>query len=168
MLDENGEVRLSVIEMLEKENNMKAVKLSWLSWKDPLNAYWSMVVYVTIRADAARLLKDIYFVVDGESALTLLLNFRRGPTQRFRCFGVGHKAISCTRPQLCNRCAQLGHLEKAGKKYSPRCPVCSGPHDSSGRQCRILDLATNVPVEAVLANGLAKAAECTTQHGERR
>jgi hypothetical protein len=43
-------------------------KLSWLSRKNSLKAYGSMVVYVTRRADAARLLGGQYFDVDGESA----------------------------------------------------------------------------------------------------
>jgi hypothetical protein len=57
VLDENGEVRVSVKEMLEKENDVKIAKLSWLSRKDSPKAYGSMVVYVTKRADAARLLE---------------------------------------------------------------------------------------------------------------
>jgi hypothetical protein len=57
VLDENGEVRVGVKEMLEKENDVKIAKLSWLSRKDSPKAYGSMVVYVTKRADAARLLE---------------------------------------------------------------------------------------------------------------
>jgi hypothetical protein len=57
VLDENNEVRAGVTEMLEKENDVMIAKLSWLSRKDLPKAYGSMVVYITKRADAARLLE---------------------------------------------------------------------------------------------------------------
>jgi hypothetical protein len=57
VLDEHGELRTGVIEMLEKENEVRIAKISWLSWKDLLKAYGSIVVYVTKRADVARLLE---------------------------------------------------------------------------------------------------------------
>jgi hypothetical protein len=81
VLDENGEVRAGMTEMLEKENDVKIAKLSWLSRKDSPKAYRSMVVYVTKRADAARLLEGQYFDVDGESAFTRVLEPSHGPTQ---------------------------------------------------------------------------------------
>lgn len=64
----NGELRAGVMEMLEKENDVKIAKLSWLIWKDSSKAYGPMVVYVTKRADAARLLEGKYFNADGKSA----------------------------------------------------------------------------------------------------
>jgi hypothetical protein len=98
VLDENGEVRAGVTEMLEKENDVKVAKLLWLSRKDSPKAYGSMVVYMTKRADAARLLEGQYFDVDGESAFAQVFEPRHGPMQCFKCLGLGHKAFSCTRP----------------------------------------------------------------------
>jgi hypothetical protein len=144
VLDENGEVRAGVTEMLEKENDVKIAKLSWLSRKDSPKAYGSIVVYVTKRADAARLLEGQYFDVDGESAFARVFEPRHGPMQCFKCLGLGHKAFSCTRPQLCSRCAQPGHRHSECQAGIPKCAVCSGPHDSSSRQCRVLYPATNV------------------------
>jgi hypothetical protein len=144
VLDENGEVRAGVMEMLEKENDVKIAKLSWLSRKDSPKAYGSMVVYVTKRADAARLLEGQYFDVDGESAFTRVFEPRHGPMQCFKCLGLGHKAFLCTRPQLCSRCAQPGHRHSECQADSPKCAVCSGPHDSASRQCRVIYPATNV------------------------
>lgn len=69
VLDENGELRVRATELMEKENEVKIAKRSWHSRKDSPKAYGSMVVYVTKRADAARLLEGQYFNVDGESAL---------------------------------------------------------------------------------------------------
>jgi hypothetical protein len=105
VLDENGEVRVGVKEMLEKENEVKIAKLSWLSRKDSPKAYGSMVVYVNKCANAGRLLEGQYFDVDGESAFAGVFEPRHGPMQCFICLGLGHKAFSCTRPQLCSRCA---------------------------------------------------------------
>lgn len=144
VLDENGEVRAGVTEMLEKENDVKIAKLSWLSRKDSPKAYGSIVVYVTKRADVARLLEGQYFDVNGESAFTRVFEPRHGPMQCFKCLGLGHKAFSYTRPQLCSRCAQPGHRHSECQADSPKCAVCSGPHDSSSRQCRVLYPATNV------------------------
>jgi hypothetical protein len=124
----------SSIKMLEKENDVKIAKLSWLSRKDSQKAYGSMVVYVTKRADAARLLEGHYFDVNGESAFTRVFELRHGPMQCFKCLGLGHKAFSCTRPQLCSRCAQPGHRHSECQADSPKCAVYSGPHDSSSRQ----------------------------------
>ena len=109
VLDENGELRVGVTAMLEKENEVKIAKVSWLSQKDSPKAYGSMVAYVTKRTDAARLLDGQYFTVDGESAFTRVFEPRRGPMQCFKCLGLGHKALSCARPQVCSRCAQPGH-----------------------------------------------------------
>jgi hypothetical protein len=132
-----------VTAMLEKENEVKIAKVSWLSRKDSPKAYGSMVVYVTKRADAARLLEGQYFNVDGESAFTRVFESRRRPVQCFKCLGLGHKALSCARPQVCSRCAQPGHRHNECQADSPKCAVCSGPHDSSIRQCWVLYPSTN-------------------------
>jgi hypothetical protein len=144
VLDENGEVRVSVKEMLEKENDVKIAKLSWLSKKDSPKAYCSIVVYVTKRTDAARLLEGQYFDVDGESAFTRVFEPRHRPMQCFKCLGLGHKAFSCTRPQLCSRCAQPGHRHSKCQADSPKYAVCSRPHGSSSRKFRVVYPATNV------------------------
>jgi hypothetical protein len=79
VLDKNGKVRVSIKEMLEKENDVKIAKLSWLSKKDSAKAYGSIVVYVAKRAEAARLLEGQYFDVDGESAFTRVFEPRHRP-----------------------------------------------------------------------------------------
>jgi len=144
VLDEHGELRTGVVEMLEKENEVSIAKISWLSRKDLPKAYGSMVVYVTKRADAARLLEGQYFIVDGESAFTRVFEPRRGPMQCFRCLNLGHKAFSCTKEQICSRCAQPGHRHNDCQAEQPKCAVCEGPHESSSRHCRLLYPATDV------------------------
>lgn len=144
VLDEHGELRTGVVEMLEKENEVRIAKVSWLSRKDLPKAYGSMVVYVTKRADAVRLLEGQYFVVDGESAFTRVFEPRRGPMQCFRCLGLGHKAFSCVKAQICSRCAQPGHRHSECQAETPRCAICDGPHESRSRQCRTLYPASDV------------------------
>ena len=138
VLDEHGELRTGAVEMLEKENEVSIAKISWLSRKDLPKAYGSMVVYVTKRADAARLLEGQYFVVDGESAFARVFEPRRGPMQCFKCLGLGHKAFSCTKEQVCSRCAQPGHRHNDCQVEQPKCAICAGPHESPSRQCRTL------------------------------
>ena len=144
VLEENGELRTGAVEMLEKENEVSIAKVSWLSRKDLPKAYWSMVVYVTKRADAAKLLEGQYFNVDGDSAFTRVFEPRRGPMQCFRCLGLGHKAFSCTKAQVCSRCAQPGHRRSECQTENPRCAICDGPHESPSRQCRTLYPASDV------------------------
>jgi len=130
VLDEHGELRTGAVEMLEKENEVSIAKISWLSRKDLPKAYGSMVVYVTKRADAARLLEGQYFIVDGESAFTRVFEPRRGPMQCFRCLSLGHKAFSYTKEQVCSRCAQPGHYHSDCQAEHPRCAICDGVHES--------------------------------------
>jgi hypothetical protein len=68
-----------------------------------------MVVYMTKRADAARLLEGQYFDIDRVPAFTRVFEPRRGPMECFKCLGLGHKALSCIKPQVCSRCSQPGH-----------------------------------------------------------
>jgi hypothetical protein len=76
---------------------VRIAKILWLSWKDLPKAYGSMVVYVTKRAGAARLLEGQYLNVDGESAFTRVFEPRCGPMQCFRRLSLGHKAFTCTK-----------------------------------------------------------------------
>jgi hypothetical protein len=127
VLDEHGELRTGVVQMLEKENEVRIAKVSWLSWKDLPKAYGSAVVYVTKRADAARLLEGQYFNVDGESAFTRVFEPRRGPMQCFNCLGLGHKAFSCVKAQVCSRCAQPGHRHSECQAEDLDVPYVAGP-----------------------------------------
>lgn len=85
ILTEAGEIRPGVIEMLEKENETKIAKIAWISRKNPGKAYGSMIVYLSKGNDVARLLRDQYFHVAGESAFTYVCEPRRRPIQCYRC-----------------------------------------------------------------------------------
>lgn len=133
VLDEHGEFRTGAAEISKKENEVSIAKILWLSWKDLPKAYGSIVVYVTKRADAARLLEGGYFIIDGESAFTRVFEPMREPMQCFRCLSLGHKAFSCTKEQVCSGCAQPGHRHNDCQAEQPKCAMCDGPHESPSR-----------------------------------
>lgn len=87
-------------------------------------------VYMTKRADAAKLLRGQYFNVNTESGSTRVFKLRHGPMQCFRCLSLGHKACSCTKAQVCSRCAQPGHRHIATMSVKQRpqgVPYATGP-----------------------------------------
>lgn len=56
ILDAAGDLQPGVIEMLDKENEVKIAKIVWLSKKDSGKSHGSMVVYVSRSSEAIRLL----------------------------------------------------------------------------------------------------------------
>jgi hypothetical protein len=138
VLDREGKVLPGAAEVLGQENEVSIGKMAWLSRRDSGKIYGSMVVYVTKRSDAARLLQDQYFHVAGESGCTGVFEPRYGPKQCFRCQELGHKSFSCTNPQICARCAEEGHHHSECHAAIPKCVPCGGPHESFSRSCRVL------------------------------
>ncbi|KAI3113530.1 transcriptional regulator family: Zinc finger, CCHC-type [Penicillium roqueforti] len=109
VLDENGEVRTDVAAAFSKENETTVAKISWLSRKESEKAYGSMVVYLTKRIDARRLLADGFFHAGGESGVTSVFEHRPRPIQCYKCQEIGHKAFQCKNAQKCAKCATEGH-----------------------------------------------------------
>jgi hypothetical protein len=138
VLDHDGKVLPGAAEVLGKENEVSIGKIAWLSRRDSGKVYGSMVVYVTKRSDAARLLQDQYFHVAGESGCTGVFEPRYSAKQCFKCQELGHKAFSCTNPQICARCAQEGHHHSECRAAIPKCVPCGGPHESFSRKCRVV------------------------------
>lgn len=85
MLDENGEIRAEATVAFSEENETNVAKISWLSRKESEKAYGSMVVYLTKRIDARRLLADGFFHAGGESSVTSVFEHRPRPTQCYKC-----------------------------------------------------------------------------------
>lgn len=144
VLDEHGSVLPEAVEALGSENQVNIAKISWLSNRSSHKAYGSMVVYVTKRSDAKKLLDGRYFDLAGESAYTNVFEPRREPLQCFNCQEMGHKAFSCGKPQACARCAVQGHHHKQCEAVEPKCIPCGGPHESFSRNCRV----RNLPIHA--------------------
>jgi hypothetical protein len=137
VLDAEGNILQGATEALGKENSVKIAKIAWLSRKDSGKAYGSMVVYVTKGSEAKRLLDDQYFHLAGESAYTARFAPRDGPTQCYNCQEIGHKAFACKKPQVCGRCAGQGYRHKACQSMVLKCVLCSGPHESFSKNCRV-------------------------------
>ncbi|KAM4062556.1 endonuclease-reverse transcriptase domain-containing protein [Hirsutella rhossiliensis] len=121
VLDGEGNVLQGAAEALGAENNVTIGKITWLSNKEVGKAYGSMVVYVTKKNDAKKLLDGKYFDLAGESACTNPFEPRKGPMQCFNCQEMGHKAFRCKKPQVCG----------------------SGPHESFNRNCRVRNTHSN-------------------------
>jgi hypothetical protein len=81
ILDQEGNILPRVTEVLGKENEVNIAKIAWLSRKNRGKVYGSIVVYITKGNKAARLLREQYFHVAGESVYTRVYEHRVGPTQ---------------------------------------------------------------------------------------
>ncbi|KJZ69882.1 hypothetical protein HIM_10715 [Hirsutella minnesotensis 3608] len=130
VLDTEGQVLPGAIEALSAENRVTIGKISWLSKRESGKAYGSMVVYVTKKSDAERLLEGYYFDLAGESATTHPFEPRTGPIQCFNCQEIGHKAYACKKQRTCGKCANVGHHHKECAATEPKCVPCGGPHES--------------------------------------
>ncbi|KYK54124.1 hypothetical protein DCS_06081 [Drechmeria coniospora] len=89
ILDADGSVLPGAIEALSAENRVTLGKISWLSKRESGKAYGSMVVYVTEKRDAERLLEGYYFDLAGEAA-------RRSVTKYIHARSSGHAASAQT------------------------------------------------------------------------
>ncbi|KJZ71568.1 hypothetical protein HIM_09037 [Hirsutella minnesotensis 3608] len=107
-------------EALSAENRVTIGKISWLSKRESGKAYGSMVVYVTKKSDAERLLEGYYFDLAGESATTYVFEPRTGPLQCVNCQGIGHRAYSCKKQRTCGKCASAGHHHKECTAIEPK------------------------------------------------
>ncbi|THC88431.1 hypothetical protein EYZ11_012124 [Aspergillus tanneri] len=72
VLDEKDAIRAGAAAAFSEENETTVAKISWLSRKESMKAYGSMVVYLTKGTDAWRLLADGFFHAGGESGVTSL------------------------------------------------------------------------------------------------
>jgi hypothetical protein len=138
VLDENGEIRAEAAAAFSEENETNVAKISWLSRKESEKAYGSMVVYLTKRIDARRLLADGFFHAGGESGVTSVFEHRPRPTQCYKCQEIGHKAFQCKNAQKCAKCATEGHRHSDCIQTVPKCVPCGGPHESYSKNCRKL------------------------------
>ncbi|KAM4061772.1 reverse transcriptase [Hirsutella rhossiliensis] len=137
ILDAEGNVLPGAIEALSAENRVTIGKISWLSKRESGKAYGSMVVYVTKKSDAERLLEGHYFDLAGESATTYVFEPRTGPIQCFNCQEIGHKAYACKKQRTCGKCAKVGHHHRECTAIEPKCVPCGGPHESFSWKCRM-------------------------------
>ena len=138
VLDEKDEIRAGAAEAFGEENGTTVAKIAWLSKRDVPKAYGSMVVYVTKKSDARRLIAEGFFHAGGESGTTSAFEQRPRPGQCYNCQELGHKAYQCRKAQRCGRCAKDGHHHKSCSEVVLKCVLCGGPHESFSRNCRML------------------------------
>ena len=68
VLNQEGKIQNKAAKVLGKENNIYIAQIEWLSKKDTEKVYRLIVIYITKSSEAARLLRDQYFYIIGESA----------------------------------------------------------------------------------------------------
>ena len=61
-------IKTDVIDIFNKENEVKIAKIAWLSDKSNGKAYGSILIHLVKEQDATRLLNGIWFNAGGESA----------------------------------------------------------------------------------------------------
>ncbi|KAJ5688202.1 hypothetical protein N7536_010821 [Penicillium majusculum] len=85
VLDEKDEIRARATAALSEENEVTVAKIAWLSRKESVKAYGSIVIYLTRGTDARRLIADGFFYAGGESGVTSTFEYRLRPTQCYNC-----------------------------------------------------------------------------------
>ncbi|KAF1922248.1 uncharacterized protein M421DRAFT_413468, partial [Didymella exigua CBS 183.55] len=70
VLNKKDKSRAGAIEAFSRENRIIVAKIVWLSKRDVLKAYRSIVVYITKKSNARRLVAEGYFHTSRESGTT--------------------------------------------------------------------------------------------------
>ena len=138
VIDHEGKILSGAAEALGQENDVQIAKLAWLSRRDTVKAYGSMVVYITKAGDARRLLNDSFFYTGGESGYTGIFERRMRPEQCYNCQKIGHKAFQYKNPQVYARYAKEGYYYGNCSAVVAKCVLCGGPHESFSRTCQRL------------------------------
>jgi hypothetical protein len=76
VLDENGDIQVGAAAAFSEENETTIAKIAWLSRKENVKAYRSMVIYLTKGSDARRLLAEGFFHAGGESGVTSTFEYQ--------------------------------------------------------------------------------------------
>lgn len=133
VLDENNEIQARAAAAFSEENEATVAKIAWLSKKDHVKAYGSMVVYLTKGIDAWRLLADGFFHTGGESSMTSPFKYQPQLVQCYNCQEMGHKAFQCKSVQRCAKYTAEGHHHSSCDQTVLKCVPCRGPHESFSR-----------------------------------
>jgi len=92
------------------ENGMSVLKVQWLSKPNPEKVHGSMVLYLSRREEAEKLLREVRVDIEGETAFARPYERRNGPRRCFKCHHFGHVVAVCPSPaSVCSRGAESGH-----------------------------------------------------------
>jgi hypothetical protein len=112
----------------------------------------SIVVFTENKAAANHCIKFGFFV-DRCRYKTERYTPHLHLNQCFRCYGFGHKALTCKNRQRCGRCSNEGHNSNECNHPYPTCANCKGEHESWQPRCpskvkeqaRLRDLENQTP-----------------------
>ena len=110
--------------------------MRWISDIRNGKLYGSMVIWVTKRKDAERLMKEGLFQISGEAAYTRPFEKRIGLIRCYNCQKYDHQALRCKEADpTCGKCALKGHSYRYCTNAFIRCGACQGPHEVIDKGC---------------------------------
>jgi hypothetical protein len=130
---DSGKVSKSAMERFGIENGVEVCTMRWLGKTRPSGQHASVVIKVSTKVDAERLLRTGSATFRGGAVIVSPFEERRTPIACFKCRRFGHKARDCIQQETCNMCGQEGHLQCETIKL--HCVNCQGPHQASHREC---------------------------------
>jgi len=119
------------------ENGISVKKIRFLGRPSPDKAYCSIVIHLSDKREAERMLDQKCMEFDGEVAYTKVFEHIPIPMRCFNCHKFGnHEARRCpAREPVCCTCARIGHTDSECNATTPFCTNCGGPHKASDRGC---------------------------------
>lgn len=134
--EQTSKIEDDAITLLGEENNVEIARIRWLSRPAATKAYGSMVVYLTKKEHAQRLLDGQLFDINSEAAFTKVFEGRLTPNRCYRCQDYGHLAFRCpSEVPVCGSCAERGHEQILCTSAVIKCAACHGPHKSNDSGC---------------------------------
>lgn len=128
---ELGKLKEDFKATFESDNNATMEKVIWLSGQ---KSYGSMIIYLTNKEDALRLLHQGIVQLKGEVSFTSEYHHIERPIRCRNCQRYGHKAAKCRNPPACEKCAGP-HLVNECTEAKVHCAACDGNHRASHPEC---------------------------------
>jgi hypothetical protein len=135
--DANGRFRDDAREKIGLENGITVEKIRFLRAPNPDKAYFSVVMLLSKREDAERMLEQNYMDFDGEVAYMRVYENLPRPKRCFNCHKFeNHEASRCpAREPTCSTCAATAHTYRECTATAPKCANCEGSHKANDRGC---------------------------------
>ncbi len=96
-------------DQLGVENHINIPHMRWIRNIQNGKLYGSMLIWVTKRKDAERLMKEGVLQIRGEAAYNRSVEKRLGPIRCYNCQKYDHQALRCKELEpTCGKCALKG------------------------------------------------------------